>query len=478
MHEAPWVVIGGGVAGLTAGLSLAAAGRPVMLFEAADRLGGCCCTMGWADRVFEPGASMILGVGMLRETLGPLGVKLDAMLGPLQPAVRVMWPGGERLDLLTGQGAAGTSPTLARDAEGLAAFVTYWSAVARRLPAVLTQWQRQGITAAPQLLPLLPSLLKPYRTAVRKCIRDPRLRQALEGFCPFYAGLPARVAPAVFAILPALAIQEGCYEVVGGIQRLPEHLAARLREAGGQIHVGERVTRMVTSGPVVREVQTTHRVLRVAGVVAAVDLSITLGCLPRTMRLALARTRAAVLRRSVSCCSLIGAEQGVADIAPITWVLPGSGDQADATAAGSRRPAAMWPLAAVTAGPGEPGGRCVRLGGAVEVRPGGSLVSLADRDLKAELLSMAVGAGLDLDLVDMTFWAPQDYETRLGLPAGAAFGFAGSRSQLGPARYGPKTPLRNLTVAGQSCFPGFGIPLAALSGRLAAATMLGPGMDD
>lgn len=476
MSEAPWVVIGGGVAGLTAGLSLAAADRPVVLFEAADRLGGCCCTMAWADRVFEPAASIILGAGMLHETLGPLGIDLGPMLRPLQPAVRVIWPGGERLDLMTGLGATGTSPGLAHSGEDLDAFVTHWSAVARRLPAVLTQWRRHGISAAPQILPLLPPLLQPYRSAVRRYIRHPRLRQALESFCPFYAGMPPQATPAIFAILPALAIQEGCYQVVGGIQQLPEHLAMRLREAGGQIHLGERVTRIVPSGPVVREVRTTQRALRAAGVIAAVDLSATLGCLPRTARLAITRTRAALLRRSVSCCSLIGPEHGAADLPPITWLLPDYGGRVDARAAArSRRPTAMWPLAAVTLGPGEPGQRCVRLGGAVEVRPGDSLAVPTDRDLIVGLLSIAAEADIDLSFADMTFWSPQDYESQLGLPVGAAFGFAGSRLQLGPARYGPKTPLRNLKVAGQSCFPGFGIPLAALSGRLAAAAVLGPG---
>jgi phytoene dehydrogenase-like protein len=67
---------------------------------------------------------------------------------------------------------------------------------------------------------------------------------------------------------------------------------------------------------------------------------------------------------------------------------------------------------------------------------------------------------------------PVDYERRLHLPGGAAFGFEPSRAQLGPARYGPRTPLANVTAAGQSCFPAFGIPLSALSGRLAAETLL------
>jgi len=71
-----------------------------------------------------------------------------------------------------------------------------------------------------------------------------------------------------------------------------------------------------------------------------------------------------------------------------------------------------------------------------------------------------------------TVWTPDDYQAQLMLPYGAAFGFAPVRWQLGPMRYGPHTAIANLTVAGQSCFPGFGIPMVAFSGRLAATALL------
>jgi len=90
----------------------------------------------------------------------------------------------------------------------------------------------------------------------------------------------------------------------------------------------------------------------------------------------------------------------------------------------------------------------------------------------ARLLQLVEQSGLRMRMLDVSYWSPADYEQELGLVGGQAFSFAPSRYQLGPTRYGPRTPLRNLMVAGQSCFPGFGIPLVAFSGKLAASALM------
>src|SRR5207245_1471723 len=95
MSEAPIAVIGGGVAGLTAALTITAAGRPCVLFEASDRLGGCCATLPHQNALVEPGASVVMGARMLAKLWGDLGITFDHLLTEARPAVRVLSADGQ-----------------------------------------------------------------------------------------------------------------------------------------------------------------------------------------------------------------------------------------------------------------------------------------------------------------------------------------------------------------------------------------------
>ena len=54
----------------------------------------------------------------------------------------------------------------------------------------------------------------------------------------------------------ALAVREGCFEVVGGIQRLPEHLTCAVKQRGGEIRSGEPVEAIGYRDGAIRAIQT------------------------------------------------------------------------------------------------------------------------------------------------------------------------------------------------------------------------------
>jgi phytoene desaturase len=84
---------------------------------------------------------------------------------------------------------------------------------------------------------------------------------------------------------------------------------------------------------------------------------------------------------------------------------------------------------------------------------------------------MIDAAGIEPDVLHMT--TPADWAAR-GYPAGTPFGAAHTVAQTGPFRL-PTLDRRveNLVRCGANVQPGIGVPMALVSGRLAAARVTG-----
>lgn len=464
MRDEPVIVIGAGMAGLTAALEVLARGRRCIVIEAAPRVGGCCASLADGAAAVEPAASVVIGRSLLAEVLDPLSIDLSPLLRPMQPIVSARWRGGA-FDLCgpAEQLAASLAGWADRDAAAVERFVARMTELSRGLLRALWQWKTAGrLRAIMSCMPLAPWLGRSYRAVIRDAFVEPRLRRVLEAFCYFYAGLPAESAPAVLATMPALSIGDGCFAVRGGIQRLPEHLADAVRARGGEIRTAEPALRIWLDGDRATGVETPSGITWASAVIAACDVRRTFAMLPRSVALAAGRLHVGALRPSVAALSILATEDGDSKLPEMTWVIP---DEPIAEAAPG-----LWPLAAISRTDGATGSRGIRIGGALAAR---TPLSSEEADAHAtRLIDLIGGAGISLKLRDRRVWRPTDYEEQLGLPGGSAFSFTPSRTQLGPLRYGPGTPIANLAVAGQSTFPGFGIPLVAFSGKLAAAMVV------
>lgn len=83
MTEAPFVVAGGGLAGLSAAIHLAAAGRRVILLEQSDKTGGRGLSREAGGWTFNLGAHAIYNAGPGKKMLTELGVRLEGKTPPV-----------------------------------------------------------------------------------------------------------------------------------------------------------------------------------------------------------------------------------------------------------------------------------------------------------------------------------------------------------------------------------------------------------
>jgi 1-hydroxycarotenoid 3,4-desaturase len=79
--------------------------------------------------------------------------------------------------------------------------------------------------------------------------------------------------------------------------------------------------------------------------------------------------------------------------------------------------------------------------------------------------------GLRLTPRDLVQTTPRDFEALFPATGGALYGRANHGWAASFARPGSRTSLPGLYLAGGSAHPGAGVPMAALSGRLAAASI-------
>lgn len=126
--DAPVVVVGAGMAGLTVARELAARGRPVVVLEARDRIGGRIWTSrAWADLPVDMGASWIHGVkgNPVTALARAAGAR---MAGTSYDLAIALGPDGAEFDGDFGQAEALIEDALAR-AEARDADISVWQAV-------------------------------------------------------------------------------------------------------------------------------------------------------------------------------------------------------------------------------------------------------------------------------------------------------------------------------------------------------------
>src|SRR4029450_9893676 len=101
---APTVVVGAGLAGLSAAIHLAAAGREAVVVEAETVPGGRCGTATVGGYRFDTGPSVLTMPEVVRSVVGAAGEELEDWLelDALDPIYRLTFHDGSRLDIVGG----------------------------------------------------------------------------------------------------------------------------------------------------------------------------------------------------------------------------------------------------------------------------------------------------------------------------------------------------------------------------------------
>jgi phytoene desaturase len=483
-HTDHVVVVGAGLAGLSAALQLAGRGRTVTVVERDGVPGGRVGRMDIDGYRLDTGPTVLTMPDIIDDAFAAVGESMADRLELLAvgPAYRASFADGSTIDVHS-------------DPDAMATEVERFAGVAQadgylRLRAWLTRLYRvefDGFIAANFDSPL--ALLTPqlarlaaiggfrrWDRVVRRFITDERLRRIFT-FQALYAGVPPRQALAVYAVIAYMDTIAGVYFPRGGMRALPDALAGAAADAGVEFRYRSTVSALERVNGRVTAVHID------GGERIACDAVVLTTELPDTYRL-LARTprRLLALRPAPSAVvAHVGCRAVDSEIAHHNIVFGDAWDHtfrdiiddgqlmADPSLLVTRPTAADRSLA--------PAGRDLLyiLAPAPNLsrghidweRVGGSY---ADEMLSA-VTDRLPRLGDDTELLHVV--TPADW-ARQGMAAGTPFALAHTFSQTGPFR--PANTVRgvdNVVLAGSSTVPGVGVPTALLSGRLAADRITG-----
>ena len=499
MHQADQdrvVIVGAGMAGLAAALRLAAAGRSVVVVEAADAPGGKLRRVSAGGKTFDAGPTVLTMKWVFDDLLACYGSSLEAEL-PLQKAdvlARHYWSDGSCLDLFSDrEKTARAIGDFAgrRNAEGYRRFAEDSRRIFSLLrdsfidatrPNPVSLAGRIGLNRAGALL-----AIRPFTTlwaALGDYFPDPRLRQ-LFGRYATYCGSSPFLAPATL-MLVAHVEQDGVWIPEGGMHGLARCVERLAREAGAQFRYRERVEAILAdpAGKSVAGVRLDDGKMIPAGQVIFNGDGAALPCLlnkPKDRGVSEATARRS-LSALVSCA--MARPEGVPLAHHTVFFNDDYASEFDAIFSGRSPPAD--PTVYVCAQDREASGRLPegrspdadeRIYCLMNMPADGDRHTYSQSELDQCLTMMhrrlaRNGLTFQLDAEAQVVTGPDRFEHLYPATGGALYGPASHGWMASFVRPGSRGPLRGLYLAGGSVHPGPGVPMAALSGKIAANCLL------
>jgi diapolycopene oxygenase len=243
------IVIGAGLGGVSAALSLAQEGYAVTIFEKNNHIGGKLNVLKKDGFSFDLGPS-ILTMPHIFETLFTHAGKEMKNYVPtrkLDLQWRCFFEDGKHLDLFANPAeTVRTNPWLGdRDKEDLVRFNDY----AQKLYETAERgYFKKGLDTLPEVVKFygIISSLRDFdffhsmHQGVSKRVRDPYLQKTLDHFIK-YVGSSPYDAPAVLNLLPYIQFEFGLWYVDGGMFNLALGLRKFMEELGIEIHLNTEV---------------------------------------------------------------------------------------------------------------------------------------------------------------------------------------------------------------------------------------------
>ncbi|WP_377267866.1 phytoene desaturase family protein [Peterkaempfera sp. SMS 1(5)a] len=480
------VVVGAGLAGLSAALHLLGAGRRVTVVERGALPGGRAGRLERGGYRIDTGPTVLTMPDLVEDAFAAVGENLRDHLEllPLHPAYRAQFADGSELDVHTRADAMEAEIERfagAREAVGYRRL--------RRWLSTLHAVQMRRFIDVNYDSPL--QLLHPdlarlaalggfgrLDARIGRHLRDERLRRVFS-FQALYAGVPPSRALAAYAVFACMDTVAGVYFPRGGMHALPQAMADAAAGAGADLRYGHDVLRLERSGPRVTAVVTDQDRITCDAVVLTAELPTAYRLLGRRPR------RPARLRHSPSAVVLhAGTHRTWPRLAHHTlsfgaaWKstfreLTRTGQLMTDPSLLITRPTATDPDLA-------PPGRhlhcilapCPNTDLGPSTREWTDLAPRYRDSLLAELERRGL-EGLASAVEEQCLVTPADWHAQ-GHSAGTPFSVAHTFAQTGPFR--PRNLVagtENAVLAGCGTTPGVGVPTVLLSGKLAAARITG-----
>ncbi len=473
-HNDTAVVIGAGVAGLSAAAWLARKGMQVTVLEAAPKVGGCCGTTDLEGYRFNDGAQFLMLPQAMAAVFEELRIDTSSLalqrvraplLTELTDGTRVQIDSDLKVSCLHGHLDADRA-----EAE-LQRLLRRWGPVLYDLTG--GEWL-VGTASPLSLLRTigrhLPKFARSLEAELDSSFGEPAFRSVMAGHLLFSGGPPRRfMAPSIIALVSVLA--DGLFLPELGMGQVPAILAAAVEQNGGTLHLNAPVTRILMRDGRVHAVAADGvGALECRAVISTASPLITLGpmlgaqSLPAAWRNRVRRTHLSMKAFSVQ----LGLANRIDTPSHLNYVLPSLEGQEAFFA--PRSPAVEWGYytvpTVVIPGLAPAGGSLVELYPPVSQTDPAEAWDMPRKERLAESTIEWLRSRHSLEIAVRRVRSPLDFQTELRLPGGAIYGVDPADGPL--ALFPQRAPLPGLFLAGQSTFPGFGVPTAALSGLRAA----------
>lgn len=482
------LIIGAGAGGLAAASDLAGAGLAVTVLERGASEGGKMRQVEAGGALIDAGPTVFTMRWVFEALFADRGQTFaDAVsLTPARILARHAWTEGGTLDLHAD--AARSAETIGafagpREAEAFTRFMAgcrdihdtlrdTFMAAQKPSPAGLV-WRVGDLGAMLRTRPF-----SSYWRELESAFADPRLRQ-LFGRYATYVGSSPFLAPATLMLI-AHVEQEGVWLPTGGMRAVAAAVRRLAEAQGAAVRTNAEVREIrVAGGRAVGAVLADGEFIPADAIVFNGDAAALAGGLLGEG----ARRAAAPLRRSDRSLSAI------------TWCLnartrgfPLSYHNVFFPPDYSREFGAVFRERTISESPvvyvcaqdrasGETPDGPDRLLVLINAPPDGDRPDFAFRDAgraEARVMGVLRRCGLDIDggLGSGTATTPAGFNALFPGTGGALYGQANHSSMASFARPGAASRIAGLYLAGGSAHPGAGVPMATLSGRLAAAQLL------
>jgi 1-hydroxycarotenoid 3,4-desaturase len=487
------VIVGAGIGGLSAAIELSAQGAQVTVVEQGAAPGGKMREAIVGDARIDAGPTVLTMRDVFDGIFARSGANLSdyVELEPADVLARHVWDGGGELDLYADlertADAIGVFSGTA-DAKGYRAFCREAQSIYRVLDRSFIRAQKPSL---PQLIWRIgPHRLgdlwriNPYQTlwnAIGLHITGQRLRQLLARYST-YCGSSPFYAPATL-MLVAHVERQGVWLVVGGMHKLATMMAKRASECGAVFRFATRASEVIVENGRAKGVRLGNgERLGADAVVVNADISVAAsGALGRA------------LARKVSVVS-----ESARSLSALTWAMKAQTagfSLARHTTFFSREPytsefEAIFARGALPAEPTVYVCAQDRDGGGELKQPGAerllcvvnapachrsrplrqSEIDLCER--KTFGLTQRCGLSIRSETTPTIRTTPADFAELFPGTGGAIYGRASHGWIASFRRQGARSRIPGVYFAGGSCHPGPGVPMAALSGQLAAEAFL------
>ena len=485
------IVIGAGAGGLSASIDLARAGFQVTLLERGNAPGGKMHTRAVDDREVDGGPTVLTMRSIFEQLFADAGACLNDRLTLLESPIiaRHAWSHGGALDLYPDAKRSRQSIEDFAGTDNAAGFERFYSQSARIHQTLsetfMTASKPDPVTLVGRVLRQHhPSSLMAARPApnlwraLGGFFSDERLRQLFARYATYVGSSPLST-PATLMLIAHVEL-EGVWLVDGGMHRLAAAMADLGRELGIDLHLNTHVSEVRVKGGKACGVRLEDGTSLPADVVVFNGDTNALA----TGQLGDEAMRA-VKPRSVE-------QRG---LSALTWCIKGSSSgfgldhhnvffesdyPSEFNTLFEKRNVPSKPtvyLCAQDRGPNGSLNGSERLLMLVNAPADGDRQSWSEDDVartRDNALAVLERCGLNLGFrdSDCVSTTPNDWHGRFPGSGGSLYGGASHGIWSSFTRPGARSRLKGLYLSGGSVHPGPGVPMATLSGRLAASAVV------